>query len=99
MQSCIQSRTRIIHVNVRELLRCLLCQRNQVMILIRPCCHAEALKLPALLLDQVQRSALLDQLSLVHHKDLAAWHDGLEIEEWSVHQTRPQSEPALTRRR
>ena len=46
-------------------------------VLFLPSSHAQGLELAAILFDQIKWRTLLDQLTFVHHEDLAAWHDCL----------------------
>jgi hypothetical protein len=40
---------------------------------------AQALEMASILLDQLERRALLNDTALVHHQNLVAGHDGLQI--------------------
>jgi hypothetical protein len=63
---------------IRSLSGCrLFSKRNQMFVLLLASSLTQCLEFPALLLDELKGSSLLNQLALVHHKYLGTRHDGL----------------------
>lgn len=56
----------------------------QMPVLFLSSCLAQALELASIFLNQLVWRSLLDNVALIHHQNLAAWHDGLYSQRMSV---------------
>lgn len=61
-----------------------------MVVLLHSSCLAQRLELSAILLDQLKWGSLLDEVALVHHKNLGAGHDGLHFSRGTLLHTHSQ---------